>query len=54
MIVPPGTAAPTWTTRVKTCEEPAVTDTMVKVTVPVPPTAGVVATHPAGAVAART
>jgi len=47
-----GKLAATWTTMVKVGEAPAARVALTKVTVPVPPTAGVVVVQPAGAVAA--
>src|SRR5438552_4103210 len=49
MAVPAATLAPTWTTIVKLGVAPAATVGLVKVTVPVPPTAGALVAQPAGA-----
>src|SRR5215213_12026557 len=51
MVLPARTFAPTWTTIVKLGAAPAVAVALAKETVPVPPTAGAVVVHPAGAVA---
>src|SRR6187200_1638995 len=50
MTVPPAVAAPTFTTSVNEALAPLASEGLVEVTVPVPPTAGVVDVHPAGAV----
>ena len=50
MTVPAATLAPTWTMSVKVWVAPAARLAIVQVTVPLPPTAGVVQLKPAGAV----